>query len=272
MGLFEAIVLGLAQGLTEFLPVSSTAHLRIIPALAGWADPGAPFTAVTQIGTLIAVLAYYRADVTSLSRAWIRSILHAAPLESSEAKTAWSLLAATIPIAVCGLLFKSLIETRFRSMEVIAAALILLALVLLFAERRSRKNRGRADITFLDTQVIGIAQAFALLPGVSRSGVTLTAGLLRNLRREDAASYSFLLSIPAVALSGGYQLYNLRHQLGSEFGVSLLLATVVAGVSGYLSIDFLLRYLARHSTAVFIAYRIFLGALILILLSSNLIT
>lgn len=269
MGILEAIVLGIVQGLTEYLPVSSTAHLRIVPALLGWKDPGAAFTAVTQIGTLIAVFVYFRRDIGTLAAAFARSVIARKPYESAESRMAWWILFGTIPIGVFGLLFKDLIESDFRSLHVIAWSLILLALLLLLAERVGKRNRGMQDMRITDTLLIGLAQAVALLPGSSRSGTTITAGLLLDLRREDAARFSFLLSIPAITLSGLYQLYQMRAALAGEFGLALLVATAVAGVVGYLSIEFLLRFLRTHSTGVFIGYRIALGLAILILISFN---
>lgn len=267
MSLLEAVVLGIVQGLTEFIPISSTAHLRIVPAFLGWEDPGAAFTAVTQIGTLIAVFVYFHRDIATLSAAFFRSVLAMKPFQSSDSRMAWWILFGTIPIGVFGLLFKDMIETDFRSLYVIAFSLIGLALLLLVAERLGRRNRNMDGMRFSDTQLIGLAQALALIPGASRSGTTITAGLLLNLRREDAARFSFLLSIPAITLSGLYQLYQLRDSLAGEFGIALLVAVVVSGIVGYVSIAFLLRYLRNHSTGLFIGYRIVLGIFILVMIS-----
>jgi undecaprenyl-diphosphatase len=267
MNLFEAVVLGIIQGLTEFLPISSTAHLRIIPAFVGWEDPGAAFTAVTQIGTLIAVFAYFRKDILLLSQAFIRSVISLRPYESQESRMAWWILFGTLPIGILGLLFKSLIETEFRSLTVIAVALIVLALLLAIAEKTGKRNRSIEKMKFLDTQLIGLAQALALIPGASRSGTTITAGLFLNIEREDAARFSFLLSIPAITLSGLYQLYKLRDTLAGEPGIALLVAVVVSCIVGYLTIGSLLRYLRSHSTWIFIIYRIALGVGILVMIS-----
>jgi undecaprenyl-diphosphatase len=269
MGLIEAVVLGVAQGLTEFLPISSTAHLRIIPALCGWADPGAPFTAVSQLGTLVAVLVYYRGDLARLAGASARAVVTRRLDDEGHARRALWILLATLPIVICGLAFKDLIETAFRSLYVIAGTLIFLSLLLGIAERFGRRSRDAASLRFIDTMLIGIAQAFALIPGMSRSGSTMTAGLFLHLRREDAASFSFLLSIPAVALSGLYQLYKLRADIAASLGLPLLVTVVVSGVVGYASIRLLLRFLSTHSTGVFIGYRIALGVFILILLSTS---
>ncbi|MBN1449307.1 MAG: undecaprenyl-diphosphate phosphatase [Bacteroidetes bacterium] len=269
MSIIEAIILGIVQGLTEFIPISSTAHLRIVPALLGWEDPGAAFTAVTQIGTLIAVLVYFRKDIVTLTTAFLRSLYRRKPFETQDARLAWYILFGTIPIGVFGLLFKDFIETDFRSLYVISGSLIVLALILALAERVGKRQRDVASMTLLDTQLIGLAQALALIPGASRSGTTITAGLFLNLTREAAARFSFLLSIPAITLSGLYQLYQMRGSLAGDPGVSLLIAVVVSGIVGYLSIEFLLRYLRSHSTWLFIIYRIALGVLILILLATQ---
>jgi undecaprenyl-diphosphatase len=267
MTLLEAIVLGIVQGLTEFLPISSTAHLRIVPALLGWDDPGAAFTAITQIGTLVAVFVYFRRDIASLGRAFVLSLIHMRPFENDDARMAWWIMFGTIPIGVFGLLFKDVIETDFRSLHIIAGSLIVLALLLAGAEWYGKRRRGISSMRLWDTQFIGFAQALALIPGASRSGTTITAGLFLHLKREDAARFSFLLSIPAITLSGLYQLYQLRDQLAGDLGIALVVAVAVSGVVGYLAIAFLLQYLRTHSTMLFIVYRIALGSLILILLA-----
>jgi undecaprenyl-diphosphatase len=271
MNLFEAVVLGIVQGLTEFLPISSTAHLRIIPAFIGWNDPGAAFTAVTQIGTLIAVFVYFGKDILSLSQAWFKSVVAVRPFETHESSMAWWILFGTISIGIFGLLFKDFIESDFRSLTVIAISLIALAILLAVAEKVGKRTRRIEKMSLKDTQLIGFAQALALIPGASRSGTTITAGLFLNMNREDAARFSFLLSIPAIALSGLYQLYKLRDGLAGEFGIALLVAVVVSGIVGYLSIGFLLRYLRSHSTWLFIIYRIALGAIILIMISFDIV-
>lgn len=271
MDLFQAAVLGVVQGLTEFIPISSTAHLRIIPALCGWEDPGAAFTAVTQIGTLIAVLVYFRSDLQRLSVAFLTGIMQRRPFTGQDSRMAWMIVFGTLPIIIFGLLFKDMIETSFRSLYVIAGSLIVLAVLLAVAEYAGKRRRTLEELRPIDTQLIGLAQALALIPGSSRSGTTITAGLFLHLRREDAARFSFLLSIPAIALSGLYQLFELRHMLAGDFGLNLLVATLVSGVVGYLSIEFLLRFLRSHSTAVFIVYRIALGLLLIVLLSNNIL-
>ena len=272
MNIIQAVVLGIVQGLTEFLPVSSTAHLRIIPALLGWDDPGAPFTAVTQIGTLLAVLLYFRKDIIRFTKAFAQALLKGTPFATQDARLAWWMIFGTIPIVVFGLLFKESIETSFRSLYVIAASLILVSILLVVAEKISSFTRDASTLGFPDTQIIGIAQAMALIPGVSRSGATITAGMFLQLTREAAAEFSFLLSIPAVALSGLYQLYKLRHHLASGLGIDLIVAVIVSGIVGYLAIGFLLKYLRSHSTYIFVYYRVFVGLVILALLFTGVLT
>jgi undecaprenyl-diphosphatase len=270
----EAIVLGVVQGLTEFLPISSTGHLRIVPAFLGWEDPGAAFTAVTQLGTMLAVVIYFRHDLLRIARAWTASLRDASRRSELDARMGWYILLGTIPIGIFGLAFKDQIETGARDLYLIAIALIVLGLILLLAERMAAHERGVEQITTRDGVIVGLSQALALVPGVSRSGATITAGLFLGLEREAAARFSFLLSIPAVVLSGLLELGTL---ISGEDGesvtfVGLTLATLLAFVSGYASIAFLLRFLAHHSTFVFVAYRVALGSLVLALVSAGAIS
>jgi undecaprenyl-diphosphatase len=272
VSLLEAIVLGIVQGLTEFLPISSTAHLRIIPALAKlidsnhhWNDPGAAASAIIQLGTLLAVLVYFRKDIGTLTVAVVRGVIRGKPMETHDARLAWYIALGTIPIVACGLLFEDLIEHQARSLWTMVSSLIGLAILLYIAEKVSSRQRDTQQVNLLDSLTVGLAQAVALIPGSSRSGTTITAGLFLGLTREAAARFSFLLSIPAVAGSGFYELYKIRHELDTV-GFNLLVATVVATVSGYLAIEFLLRYLRTHTTYVFIWYRIGLGVLLIVML------
>jgi undecaprenyl-diphosphatase len=271
VSLLEAIVLGITQGLTEFLPISSTAHLRIVPAFAGWEDPGAAFTAVTQLGTMAAVVLYFRSDLARIARAWTRSLRDRSARSTLDARLGWYILLGTIPIGIFGLAFKDQIETGARDLYLIGTALIVLGLLLLLAERVATHDRPLERITTRDGIVIGIAQALALVPGVSRSGATLTAGLFMGLDRTSAARYSFLLSIPAVVLSGAVEFSSiLSGEEGEHVGLgALLVATLLAFVAGYASIAFLLRFLTSHSTIVFVAYRVGLGALVLVLVAAG---
>ncbi|HEX5897102.1 MAG TPA: undecaprenyl-diphosphate phosphatase [Thermoleophilaceae bacterium] len=271
MSLLEAIVLGITQGLTEFLPISSTAHLRIVPAFAGWEDPGAAFTAVTQLGTMAAVILYFRADLVRIGRAWVRSLRDPAARRELDARLGWYIVLGTIPIGIFGLAFKDQIETGARDLYLIGIALIVLGLVLLAAERVARHDRPLEDITTRDGIAMGFAQALALVPGVSRSGATLTAGLFLGFDRTSAARFSFLLSIPAVVLSGLLEFASiLNGSEGQHAGLgALAVATFLAFVVGYASIAFLLRFLASHSTIVFVVYRVALGSLVLVLVSTG---
>ena len=270
MDAFQAIVLGIVQGLTEFLPISSTAHLRIVPAFLGWEDPGAAFTAVTQLGTLAAVLLYFRADLWRIARAWMRSLREPAARRELDARLGWYIVLGTIPIGIFGFIFADQIESGARDLYVIGTTLIALGLLLLLAEHLARRDRAIEDITRRDGILIGLAQACALVPGVSRSGATITAGLLLGFDRAAAARYSFLLSVPAVVISGLFELRKIGDEGGAGAGPTIL-ATIGAFVVGYASIAFLLRWLTRHSTAVFVVYRVALGVLVLALAGSGVI-
>lgn len=270
--ILKAIVLGIIQGTTEFIPISSTAHLRIIPALLGWKDIGAAYSAVMQIGTLVATLIYFKRDIINLTNGFLSALKKKDFLTNYESRNFILIIVGTIPIGVCGLLFKRFIEGEARGLYVISAALILLAIILYIAEKAGSRIKDLSEITVKDGLVIGFAQALALIPGSSRSGVTITAGLFRGLKRDVAARFSFLLSIPAIGLSGIYELYKERDLLLHENLLSLIVATLVSGIVGYLSIAFLISYLKTKSNMVFIIYRIVLGIIILILLSKGILT
>jgi undecaprenyl-diphosphatase len=266
----QAIVLGIVQGLTEYLPVSSTAHLRIVPAFMGWEDPGAAFTAVTQLGTMAAVLLYFRADLWRIAHMWTASLRRPELRSQLDARMGWYILLGTIPIGIFGLVFSDQIESGARNLYLMGTTLIVLGLLLLFAERVAKRDRSIDKITRRDGILIGIAQACALVPGVSRSGATITAGLFLGFDRASAARYSFLLSVPAVVLSGVFELRKIGEEGGAGFGPTLV-ATLCAFVVGYASIAFLLRWLARHSTGIFVAYRVVLGAGVIALTSAGVI-
>ena len=274
MSTLEAIVLGIVQGLTEFLPISSTAHLRIVPAFAGWEDPGAAFTAVTQLGTMLAVVIYFREDLWRISRTWLRSLREPALRTQLDARLGWYIVLGTIPIGIFGLLFKDQIESGARDLYLIGVTLIVLGLVLLLAERVGSHERDIGEVETRDGFWVGLAQAAALVPGVSRSGATISAGLFLGLERGAAARFSFLLSVPAVVLSGLLELGTIVSGEESQHAGAgaLVIATVLAFVAGYAAIAFLLRFLSTHSTAVFVGYRLILGALVLILVSTGAIS
>jgi undecaprenyl-diphosphatase len=267
----EAIVLGIVQGLTEFLPISSTGHLRIVPAFLGWEDPGAAFTAVTQLGTMAAVLLYFRHDLLRISRAWLRSLRDRGARRELDARIGWYIVLGTIPIGIFGVLFKDKIETGARDLYLIGTALIVLGLVLLLAEKVGKRERSMEQIEARDGLAVGFAQALALVPGVSRSGATITAGLFLGLDRPTAARFSFLLSVPAVVLSGLLELGSiLTGDEGQHVSTgNLVLATALAFVTGYAAIAWMLRYLTSHSTVVFVIYRVALGALVLVLVGAG---
>jgi undecaprenyl-diphosphatase len=280
MNLAEAAFLGIVQGLTEFLPISSTAHIRIVPALFGWDDPGAAFTAIIQLGTLAAVLLYFSRDIITITRSVILGLLHGRPLESAESKTGWMIAAGTVPVVSLGLLFKDHIETTLRSLYWISGALIILAMVLILAELKLKHRIERnlplktmKDIGWKEAILIGLAQSVALIPGSSRSGVTITGGLLADLDRETATRFSFLLSLPSVFAAGLIEFYHNWHVIAASPAseMNLAVATLAAGISGYASIAFLISYLKRHTTTVFIVYRIAAGTAILCLISAGLL-
>jgi undecaprenyl-diphosphatase len=271
VSLLEAVVLGIVQGLTEFLPISSTAHLRIVPAFAGWEDPGAAFTAVTQLGTMAAVVLYFRTDLLRISRAWLRSLGRPELRRELDARIGWYIVLGTVPIGIFGVLLKDQIETGARDLYLIGIALIVLGLILLLAERVGRRERSLEQIQTRDGFTIGLAQALALVPGVSRSGATITAGLFMGLDRTAAARFSFLLSVPAVVLSGALELGTILsgEEEGGDSLFALAVATLLAFASGYAAIAFLLRFLERHSTVVFVGYRVVLGTVVLVLVSAG---
>jgi undecaprenyl-diphosphatase len=271
MSTLEAIVLGLVQGLTEFLPISSSGHLRIVPALLGWSDPGAGFTAVIQLGTMAAVLIYFRADLWRIARAWLGELRVPIRQASQEAKLGWFIVLGTIPIAIFGFIFKDQIESGARSLYLIGSALILFSFVMVLAERVGTRQRDLDEMNGRDGFFIGVAQSLALVPGVSRSGATISAGLFRGFDRLAAARYSFLLSVPAVVLSGLFELRKVGEN-GSPSAAATVIATLVAFVTGYFAIAWLLRYLSSHSLEIFVVYRIALGVLVLVLTATGAIS
>ncbi|MBF0278602.1 MAG: undecaprenyl-diphosphate phosphatase [SAR324 cluster bacterium] len=263
---FQALVLGIVQGLTEFLPISSTAHLRIVPHLIGWDDPGAAFSAVIQLGTLVSVIVYFRGDVVKLSLAAIESLMKRNLWLSGESRLAWAIALGTFPIVLLGLLFKETIETEARGLMVIGISLIVFAVFLFISEKISLQKRVISELSVKDVLIIGICQAFALIPGCSRSGSTITGGLFLGLKREDAARFSFLLGLPAIAGSGLFELFSLFEDgLGQTGIIEILIGISAAFVSGYYSIELLLNFIKKHGTIIFVLYRIILGTTILFL-------
>ncbi|ASW57679.1 undecaprenyl-diphosphate phosphatase [Plantactinospora sp. KBS50] len=270
MGWVEVIVLGLVQGLTEFLPISSSAHLRITSAIFFRQDAGASFTAVTQLGTEAAVLVYFAKDIWRITRTWVVGIWDRSVRSSLDYRMAWYVIVGTIPIGIFGLLFKDDIRTAARNLWLVATVLIVFAFILAFAEFWGRQTRTIKNFTMRDAIVMGFAQAMALIPGVSRSGGTLTAGLFLNLTREVAARYSFLLAIPAVLISGLFSLPDVFDSSGHHpSGAQMVVATVIAFGVGYASIAWLLRYVSHHTLYLFVLYRVALGSLVLALLMTG---
>lgn len=271
MGWFEAVVLGLVQGLTEFIPVSSSAHLRVVGEAFGWEDPGAAFTAITQLGTEAAVLLYFRHDIWRIVTAWVAS-LGGRRRGDPDARMGWLIIIGSLPIVVLGLLFQDQIETTFRDLRIVATALIAFSLVLYAADRIGAKQREVSDLTVPHGITYGLAQALALIPGVSRSGGTITAGLFLGYSRAAAARYSFLLAVPAVLGSGFYQVQQVLTGSGTGRGVDwgpTILATIIAFGVGLAVIAWLLRYLAYGSFTPFVVYRIAAGVLILVLVGAG---
>ncbi len=278
-----AILLGIIQGLTEFLPISSTAHLTLAGKLLGLIDPQHPedwtaFIAIIQLGTVTAVIVYFIRDIIDMTA----SLAHDMRTPATAATGRWSeksrlaglIIIGTLPVAIIGLAFQKGIEGMFtKEITTIATSLISLALLLLWAEARGKRSRQIENLTRSDALIIGIAQACALIPGSSRSGTTITAGLFLGFNREAAARFSFLLSIPAVIASGLFELYQARHHLLHSIGIlPMAVSTVVSGIVGYATIAFLLGFLKAHSTKVFIAYRICLGIILWALLWQNFIS
>lgn len=306
MDWLQAVVLGVLQGLTEFLPISSSAHLRIFPELFGWGDPGAAFTAVTQIGTETAVILYFAKDIWRIIRAWFRSLGAgrealrtpvAASVEagvagdpddvpvprrerrgghrrkrmrdSVDARMGWFVIIGTIPIGVLGYLGKDIIENDFRSLWIIGTTLVVLGVILGVADRVGRKERTVADLTFRDAVLIGLAQALALVPGVSRSGASISMGLFLGLDRKTAARFAFLLAIPAVMGAGIYEWPSAMSEGSGYSGAQTVVATIVAFFVGYGVIAWLMKWLESRSYSPFVTYRITLGGLVLVLLATG---
>jgi undecaprenyl-diphosphatase len=271
MSIIEAVVLGLVQGLTEFIPISSTAHLEIVPVLLGWGDPGAAASAVIQFGTLLAAIIYFARDIIRLIAGFFRGLFSGRLLTDTDSREAWLVIIGTIPIVILGLALKKHIESTFRGLWVITTMVIVVAFLLQMAELYARRRQLREfdQLNVTDAVAVGLGQCLALIPGSSRSGSTIMTALFRKIDRPTAARYSFLLSIPAVGGAGLLELIHERHHLASLGWTPILVSIVVAFISGYASIWFLLRYLKKHTTYVFIYYRYALGAVMIALLVSG---
>lgn len=268
MNWFEAVVLGLVQGLTEFLPVSSSAHLRITAALAGWSDPGAAFTAVIQLGTELAVVLYFGRKIGSIIRAWFFSLYRRQYRADPDARLGWLVIIGSVPIVVLGLLFQDAIAHAFRDLRITATVLIVFGVVLGVADRVGAKRRVLDELTVPHGLAYGFAQALALVPGVSRSGGTVSAGLLLGYTRADATEYAFLLAVPAVFGSGGYELSKIGEGTSPPWGPTLL-ATLVSFAVGYAVIRWLMAFLKTRSYLPFVVYRIALGIALFALMAAG---
>ena len=271
MSWFEAIVLGLVQGLTEFLPISSSAHILIVSRLFGWGDPGAAFTAVSQIGTETAVLIYFRHDIARIVSTWFRSLTDKSLRSSIDARMGWYVIVGTVPISVLGLTFASVIETSARNLWLVATVLIVFGVILGLADRFGRKVKELDSLNVRDGVLFGFGQALALIPGVSRSGATISTGLALGYSRYAATRYAFLLAIPAVLASGLYEATKIGDDPNIQWGQTFL-ATGIALVVGYLVISWLIKWVTTRSYLPFVVYRVVLGSVLLILLVTGTIT
>ncbi len=278
MSIFEAVLLGLLQGLSEFLPISSTAHVTLAGKLLNLVPKDKPelwtsFLAVIQLGTLLSILTYFGKDIYHITHEFFRDNFKLRlryDEQEVNARLGWMIIVGTVPIILAGLMMKEVIEGSItKNLYLIAISLIVFAIFLAVAEKVAEHKKDMKDLRLAESLLIGIAQAFALIPGASRSGTTITGGLFVGLKRSDAARYSFLLSIPAVFTSGFFELYRGFSYLHAAAIINLIAATLAAAVSGYFAIDFLIKFLRKHSTFIFIYYRILLGLVIIILLLTN---
>ncbi len=273
MNWIEAIILGFVQGLTEFLPISSSAHLRVVGELLPNAqDPGAAFTAITQLGTETAVIVFFWRDIVRIVKAWFGALRGTVPRDDPDARMGWLVIIGSLPIVVLGLLFQDQIESTFRSMWIVATMLIVFGLILAVADRVGRQRRDLTQLTYRHGILFGLAQALALVPGVSRSGGTITAGLLMGYTREAAARYSFLLAIPAVFGSGVFQLVKSWDETGPYALPETAVATVVAFGVGFAIIGWFLRFVSTRGYGLFVWYRVLLGVTLYALLGAGVIS
>ncbi|GAB3995043.1 undecaprenyl-diphosphate phosphatase [Nocardioides marmoraquaticus] len=272
LDLLKAVVLGTLQGLTEFLPISSSAHLRIFPEWFGWGDPGAAFTAVIQIGTELAVLIYFRNDIWRIATTWLKSLVKPEFRGHLDARMGWYVILGSLPIVVLGVLLKDVIERDFRNLWIVASMLIVLGVVLGVADRTARQERGVEQIGVRHALLMGGAQALALVPGVSRSGATISMGLFLGMKREAATRFAFLLAIPAVVGAGIFTLPDIGSGDNAYGWGPTVVATVVSFVVGYAAIAWLLRYVSQNSYLPFVVYRIALGLLTFALLGAGVLT
>jgi undecaprenyl-diphosphatase len=273
MLIWQAIVLGIVEGVTEFLPISSTGHLTIVEKLMGFNidDPAlTAFTAVIQVGAIFATLIYFRRDIVRIVVAWVRGLFHASERKNMDYRMGWAVIIGTIPIAVIGLVFKHQIETGLRSLWFVAIALLAWSGVMWLADHTASQKRHEESTTWKDTLIIGLTQCLALIPGVSRSGATMSAGLFRGFDRVAVTRLSFFLAIPALLAAGALEVVSRANDISQGIGWGpTIVATIVTFIVAYASIAWLLKYIARHSYAVFIWYRVIVGIILIILLASG---
>ncbi len=274
----QALFLGILQGLTEFLPISSSAHLRIFPELFGWGDPGAAFTAVIQIGTELAVLIYFRKDIWRIASTWLKSLVKPEFRGHVDARMGWFIIVGSLPIVILGVLLKDIIERDFRNLWIIGTTLIVLGVILGIADRIGSQDRKIKQMTLSHAALLGGAQALALVPGVSRSGATISMGRFLGYDREAATRFAFLLAIPAVIGAGLFELQEISdvgeaHAGEAAYGWGpTILATIVSFVVGYAAIAWLLKLITTHSYTPFVLYRVALGSAVLVLLATGVLT
>ena len=273
MQVWHAIILGVIEGITEFLPISSTGHLTIAEKMLGYSISDSSitaFTAIIQSGAVLATVVYFWKDISRVLMAWIRGLFVNKYRKNSDYKYGWAIIIGSIPIAIVGILFKDEIETVLRSLWFVAIALILWSLVMWWADKKAKQNLHEEDITWRDTLAVGIAQCLALIPGVSRSGATMSAGLLRNFDRVAVTKLSFFLSIPALSAAGILQIISKHSAIGASVGwTATIIATLISFVVAYISVAWLLKFVAKHDYSVFIWYRVIVGVLLLIALATN---
>lgn len=276
MQVWHAIILGVIEGITEFLPISSTGHLTIAEKMLGYSISDSSitaFTAIIQSGAVLATVVYFWKDISRVLMAWMRGLFVNKYRKNSDYKYGWAIIIGSIPIAIIGILFKDEIETVLRSLWFVAIALILWNLVMWWADKKAKQNLHEEDITWRDTLAVGIAQCLALIPGVSRSGATMSAGLLRNFDRVAVTKLSFFLSIPALSAAGILQIISKHSAIGASVGwTATIIATLISFVVAYISVAWLLKFVAKHDYSVFIWYRVIVGVLLLIALATNFIS
>jgi undecaprenyl-diphosphatase len=275
LNIFEAVLLGAVEGITEFLPVSSTGHLTILEKVLGYqidATDITAFTAIIQSGAVLATVIFLRHDIMRIVPAWLRGLFNAEQRANPDYRFGWAVILGSIPIGIVGLLFQHPIETTLRSLWFVAGALIVWSGVMAFADHAATQIRHEDDVTWKDTLIIGVVQCLALIPGVSRSGATMSAGLLRDLDRVTVTKLSFFLSIPALLGATALQVVQESGNISTGVGwANTLTATIVSFVVGYAAVAWLLKFIAGHTYSIFIAYRLVLGALLMVLLATNVI-